>query len=166
MREPEPRPGRAGEKRCSRCGKAKNREAAFYVDRKAGDGRSSWCKACVRMAKGEACTRPEEKARAKAYQARPEVRERRLAYDRARRPAHYETVKRYQKTVWGRLVAARRANWKRLSEARDPAARARLMRLIETQTRELDRMARAQSRAVPALKTRGEACRPPQRSAT
>lgn len=66
-------------KACSACGEIKHL-AEFYVNRTNKDGHAGQCKACVL-------------ARAKEYQARPEIREKRAAYNHKYQKRYYKKNK-------------------------------------------------------------------------
>lgn len=130
-----------GSKRCTKCEMVKSLGA--YPFNKSRKCWGSWCRACVRIAVGARAQTEERRKWQADYLARPDVRERRREAERKRRETHKASAKAYRSSPRGKLSHSRSAARAKLRAATDPARRARLQQLIESYTREIDRLARS-----------------------
>jgi hypothetical protein len=157
----------ASRKRCPRCERVKPRGAFPPRSDRPGKLRS-WCRTCDRLIRAARQQAEPYRAARAAYEARPEVRERRRRSDAARkgrrrradaerRQQRREARARWRGTPLGKLRNGRSVTLARLRAATDPARVERLTVLLAQYDRELARMGRRARKPRPAAAKAKEA---------
>jgi hypothetical protein len=135
-------------RRCARCRRWKPRDE-FARNKSKHDGFHTYCKQCLRIA---AHTRYHEgggKAAKAEYLARPDVKERRKEYEKARRGERRRASNlAYAATARGKLVLGRSKARSQLRRATDPGRRAAIEARIALFDRELARLDAARELAA------------------
>lgn len=128
-----------GGKHCPRCDRTKP-SGAFYVW--SGGRVSCWCKVCCRLGAGLTRQTEEYKVWLAEYEARPEIRQRRRAYQQeyGRTQKRRSQIYGWRKTPRGKLSRARTSYKQKLKTATTPERARYLQSLIDSCTMELDRI--------------------------
>lgn len=127
------------QKPCTHCGKKK---AIHLFSPQPGhaDRHQSWCRRCSNLGVGLYRTTDAYREARAEYRARPEVQEKRRAYDRARRERKAEYNKSYARTYMGKLAKCRSNARYRLKAATSEATRAHYRGIIAMCDREVARL--------------------------
>jgi hypothetical protein len=126
-------------KRCTNCGHPKP-IGEFGRNRSTRDEHTSQCLWCLRVARTEYYHEGGGKEVQAAYQARPEVKARRLEYERGRPERRRASRRAYNNTTRARVAKCRCKARRKLREAVTDGRRAELEALIALYDREIARI--------------------------
>lgn len=132
--------GAIGAKKCTKCGVEKPLDAFYFIRPK--NRPHSWCKSCKRITVALYKETEAYKAWSIEYNRRPEVRERKYRHKResGSSPESRLRTHKAQASVLVHLLNARRQARYRLNRMTDPVQIVTTMKLIDAQTKEIDRI--------------------------